>query len=70
MIAGRSTRVLAIEPKPAAEHGLPTAQAFAWLQEADLLIFSKIGRLAFGTWQGVYLFEHRHAPTAERSPCI
>jgi secondary thiamine-phosphate synthase enzyme len=20
------------------------------------------GRLAFGTWQGVYLFEHRHAP--------
>ena len=27
------------------------------------------GRLALGTWQGIYLFEHRRRGTIASSPC-
>ncbi|MGD2166798.1 MAG: secondary thiamine-phosphate synthase enzyme YjbQ [Gammaproteobacteria bacterium] len=32
------------------------------LTDAELTIPVREGRLALGTWQGVYLWEHRHAP--------
>jgi|SRR5579872_55551 len=34
----------------------------AALTQTHLAIPLQNGRLALGTWQGVYLFEHRHAP--------
>ena len=32
------------------------------LTQTQLSIPVSDGRLALGTWQGIYLFEHRHAP--------
>ena len=32
------------------------------LTQTDLNIPVRDGRLALGTWQGIYLWEHRHAP--------
>lgn len=32
------------------------------LTDAELTIPIREGRLALGTWQGIYLWEHRHAP--------
>lgn len=32
------------------------------LTNAELTIPVRAGRLALGTWQGVYVWEHRHAP--------
>ncbi len=32
------------------------------LTQTQLSIPVAGGRLALGTWQGIYLFEHRHAP--------
>ena len=32
------------------------------LTNAELTIPVRAGRLALGTWQGIYLWEHRHAP--------
>jgi secondary thiamine-phosphate synthase enzyme len=32
------------------------------LTDAELTIPVRDGRLALGTWQGIYLWEHRHAP--------
>lgn len=32
------------------------------LTQSDLNIPIHDGRCAFGTWQGIYLWEHRHAP--------
>jgi len=34
----------------------------AALTQVQLGIPVESGRLALGTWQGIYLFEHRHAP--------
>lgn len=34
----------------------------AALTQVQLVIPIAAGRLALGTWQGIYLFEHRHAP--------
>jgi secondary thiamine-phosphate synthase enzyme len=34
----------------------------AALTQSQLSIPVENGRLALGTWQGIYLFEHRHAP--------
>lgn len=36
------------------------------LTGADLTLPVRAGRLALGTWQGVYLWEHRHAPHRRR----
>ncbi len=38
------------------------AHVKAALTQTHLGIPLQDGRLALGTWQGVYLFEHRHAP--------
>ena len=32
------------------------------LTDAELTVPVRDGRLALGTWQGIYLWEHRHAP--------
>jgi secondary thiamine-phosphate synthase enzyme len=34
------------------------------LTDAELTIPVRNGELALGTWQGIYLWEHRHAPHA------
>ena len=39
------------------------AHVKAALTQTSLAISMSAGRLALGTWQGVYLFEHRTAPT-------
>jgi secondary thiamine-phosphate synthase enzyme len=36
------------------------------LTQTDLCLPIRSGRLALGTWQGVYLWEHRHAPHTRR----
>ena len=36
------------------------------LTQSDLNIPVSDGRCALGTWQGIYLWEHRHAPHARR----
>ena len=36
------------------------------LTQSDLNIPVRDGRCALGTWQGVYLWEHRHAPHQRR----
>ena len=36
------------------------------LTQSDLNIPVRDGRCALGTWQGVYLWEHRHAPHERR----
>ena len=36
------------------------------LTGSDLNIPVRDGRCALGTWQGIYLWEHRHAPHARR----
>jgi secondary thiamine-phosphate synthase enzyme len=36
------------------------------LTQSDLCLPIRGGRLALGTWQGVYLWEHRHAPYTRR----
>jgi len=38
------------------------AHVRAVLTNAELTIPVRAGRLALGTWQGIYLWEHRHAP--------
>jgi secondary thiamine-phosphate synthase enzyme len=38
------------------------AHARAVLTTSSLQIPVADGRLALGTWQGIYLWEHRHAP--------
>lgn len=38
----------------------------AALTQPSLTIPVSRGRLLLGTWQGIYLFEHRHAPHARR----
>ena len=38
------------------------AHVKAALTQTSLAIPVTGGRLALGTWQGIYLFEHRHAP--------
>jgi len=42
------------------------AHARAVLTTNSLSLPVSEGRLALGTWQGVYLWEHRHAPHARR----
>ena len=42
------------------------AHARAVLTAAELSIPVTDGRLALGTWQGVYVYEHRHAPHRRR----
>ena len=32
------------------------------LTDAELTVPVSNGRIALGTWQGIYLWEHRHAP--------
>jgi secondary thiamine-phosphate synthase enzyme len=36
------------------------------LTQSDLCLPIRGGRLALGTWQGVYLWEHRHEPHTRR----
>lgn len=36
------------------------------LTHSDLNLPVRAGRLALGTWQGVFLWEHRHAPHTRR----
>jgi secondary thiamine-phosphate synthase enzyme len=36
------------------------------LTQSDLCLPIRGGRLALGTWQGIYLWEHRHAPHTRR----
>ena len=36
------------------------------LTQVNLSIPVQAGRLMLGTWQGIYLFEHRHAPHTRR----
>lgn len=36
------------------------------LTQSDLSLPIRGGRLALGTWQGIYLWEHRHAPHTRR----
>jgi secondary thiamine-phosphate synthase enzyme len=36
------------------------------LTNAELTIPVRRGRLALGTWQGIYLWEHRHAPHSRK----
>jgi secondary thiamine-phosphate synthase enzyme len=36
------------------------------LTHTDLTIPVRAGRLALGTWQGIYLWEHRHEPQHRR----
>ena len=36
------------------------------LTQTQLSIPVVEGRMALGTWQGIYLYEHRHAPHARR----
>ena len=36
------------------------------LTQSDLNLPVSAGRCALGTWQGVYLWEHRHAPHSRR----
>lgn len=36
------------------------------LTQSDLNMPVEAGRCALGTWQGIYLWEHRHAPHARR----
>jgi secondary thiamine-phosphate synthase enzyme len=36
------------------------------LTQSDLSIPIRGGRLAIGTWQGVYVWEHRHEPQTRR----
>ena len=36
------------------------------LTNAELTIPIRSGRLALGTWQGIYVWEHRHAPHSRR----
>lgn len=36
------------------------------LTQSDLNVPVRDGRCALGTWQGVYLWEHRHAPHTRR----
>jgi secondary thiamine-phosphate synthase enzyme len=38
----------------------------AALTQVQLSIPIEHGRLGLGTWQGIYVFEHRHAPHARR----
>jgi secondary thiamine-phosphate synthase enzyme len=42
------------------------AHVRAALTQTSITIPVAGGRLALGTWQGLYLFEHRHAPHARR----
>ena len=42
------------------------AHVKAALTQTSITIPIADGRLALGTWQGLYLFEHRHAPHARR----
>lgn len=42
------------------------AHVRAALTAVNLSIPFAAGRLALGTWQGLYLWEHRHAPHARR----
>lgn len=42
------------------------AHVRAALTAVSLSIPFAAGRLALGTWQGIYLWEHRHAPHARR----
>lgn len=42
------------------------AHARAMLTSTELSIPVTDGRLALGTWQGLYVFEHRHAPHRRR----
>ena len=42
------------------------AHVRAVLTQSSLGIPVGGGRLLLGTWQGVYLWEHRHAPHARR----
>ncbi len=42
------------------------AHVKAALTATSLAIPVTNGRLALGTWQGVYLFEHRHAPHSRK----
>lgn len=42
------------------------AHVRAALTAVNLSIPFAAGRLALGTWQGIYLWEHRHAPHARR----
>jgi secondary thiamine-phosphate synthase enzyme len=36
------------------------------LTQASLTVPVSAGRCALGTWQGIYLWEHRHAPHRRR----
>jgi secondary thiamine-phosphate synthase enzyme len=36
------------------------------LTQSDLCLPIRDGRLALGTWQGIYLWEHRHEPHTRR----
>jgi secondary thiamine-phosphate synthase enzyme len=36
------------------------------LTAVNLSVPLQQGRLALGTWQGIYLWEHRHAPHSRR----
>jgi secondary thiamine-phosphate synthase enzyme len=42
----------------------------AALTDVSLSIPVMAGRMVLGTWQGIYLFEHRAAPCTPRSFCI
>ena len=42
------------------------AHVRAMLTAVDLSIPVTGGRLALGTWQGIYVYEHRHAPHRRR----
>jgi secondary thiamine-phosphate synthase enzyme len=42
------------------------AHVKAALTQTTLTIPIAAGRLALGTWQGIYLFEHRRAPHARK----
>lgn len=62
---------LAPDGDPAFEHDAEgpddmAAHVRAMLTAVDLSVPVTGGRLALGTWQGVYVYEHRHAPHRRR----
>ena len=62
---------LAPDGDPAYRHDLEgdddmAAHARALLTGTSLTVPFANGRLLLGTWQGIYLFEHRHAPHERR----
>jgi secondary thiamine-phosphate synthase enzyme len=62
---------LAPDGDPAFEHDAEgpddmAAHVRAMLTDVDLSVPVTRGRLALGTWQGVYVYEHRHASHRRR----